>query len=260
MWPSEMKELPPETSAESRQQVVRNQSQLRAMNFKFTVALCAVILGLLTIVLHTGFNPMLRPLVMLLGVVGAVSLFLRSQITADRPRPFDSLEQIRGASPEGAKKVYDVKDLPPELAANPEVRKLFEWAKAQGVSLKIGRRDQLTGLQSQSPETVKVGVGFGEPGHLQVQVGRMRVGGVEEMAPPELAASSEVQKLFAFVESRGLLPTDLQRMENLGTPLSAKLISILSRTVTWASLIVIFAALAVAAVALWSLNGAPRPH
>ncbi len=134
MWPSEMKELPPETSTEPRQQVVRNQSQLRAMNFKFTVALYVVILGLLTIVLHTGFNPMLRPLVVLLWVVGGVSLFLRSQVTADRPRPFDSLEQIRGALPERRKKLYDLKDLPPELAANPEVRKLFEWAEAQGAS------------------------------------------------------------------------------------------------------------------------------
>jgi hypothetical protein len=232
MWPSEMKELPPETSTEPRQQVVRNQSQLRAMNFKFTVALYVVILGLLTIVLHTGFNPMLRPLVVLLWVVGGVSLFLRSQVTADRPRPFDSLEQIRGALPERRKKLYDLKDLPPELAANPEVRKLFEWAEAQGASLTISPRDQFAGRESQNPETVKVGV----------------------------AANSDVQKLSVFVESHGPLPTDLQAMEKLGAPLSAKLISSLSRIVTWASLIVIFAALAVAAVALWSPDGVPHRH
>ena len=78
--------------------------------------------------------------------------------------------------------------------------------------------------------------------------------------PLELTSRSDVQKLSAFVESRAFLPTDLQAMEKLGRPLSSKLISILSRIVKWASLIVIFAALAVAAVALWSLNGAPRPH
>jgi hypothetical protein len=49
-------------------------------------------------------------------------------------------------------------------------------------------------------------------------------------------------------------------MEKLGAPLSAKLIFILNRILTWASLIVIFAALTVAAVALLTLNGTPHPH
>jgi hypothetical protein len=63
-----MKELPPETSAELRQQAVRNRDWLRVSNFKFIIACYLVILGLLTIVLHTGFNPMLRPLVILLSI------------------------------------------------------------------------------------------------------------------------------------------------------------------------------------------------
>jgi hypothetical protein len=49
-------------------------------------------------------------------------------------------------------------------------------------------------------------------------------------------------------------------MEKLGAPLSAKLMSILDRIVTWTSFIVILATLAVAAVALWTLNGTPHPH
>jgi len=259
MWPSEMKDSPSETPAEPRLQAVKSQSQLRAMNFKFIVALYAVILGLLTITLHTGFNPMLRPLVTLLGIVGGVSLFLRWQTTGNSPRPFNLPEATPGAMPEGAKKVYDPKDLPPELAANPEAQQtLFQWAGAQGASLNITPCDQVAGQKSQSPETVKIAAVVGSPGHLQVH--RVPVGSVEEMALPPEALSSDVHKLAEFVESHGRLPTDLQGMEKLGAPLSAKLISILNRILTWASLIVIFAALAVAAVALWTLNGTPHPH
>ena len=245
-----MKELPPETPAELRQQTIKNRNSLRFSNFKFIIALYLVLLGLLTIVLHIGFNPMLRPLVILLSAVGFVSLVLRSQTTGRLPRLFNLSDQTRGALSEGAKKVYDLKDLPPELAANPGVQKLFEWAGAQGGSMKIAPHQE-----SQNPEAVKIGAGFGEPGHLEV-------GKVEEMVqlPLELTSRSDVQKLSAFVESQAFLPTDLQAMEKLGRPLSSKLISILCRIVKWASLIVIFAALAVAAVALWSLNGAPRPH
>jgi hypothetical protein len=132
---------------------------------------------------------------------------------------------------------------------------LFDWAGTQGGWLKIASHDQITGQESQNPETVKIGVGFGEPGRLQV-------GRIEDMAqlPLELAYSSDVPKLSEVVEPHAFLPTDMQAMEKLGTPLSSKLISILSRIVNWASLIVIFAALAVATVALWSFNGAPRPH
>jgi len=161
--------------AELSQQAVKNRDSLRASNFKFIIACYLVILSLLTMVLYTGFNPMLRPLVTLLGIVGGVSLFLRWQTTGNSPRPFNLPEATPGAMPEGAKKVYDLKDLPPELAANPGVQKLFEWAGAQGGWLKITPRGQFTGQESQNPETVKIGVGFGEPGHLQV-------GRVEEMA------------------------------------------------------------------------------
>jgi hypothetical protein len=107
------------------------------------------------------------------------------------------------------------------------VQKLFEWAGAEGGWLKITPRDQftgqesqITGQESQTPKTVKIGVGFGEPRHLQV-------GRVEEMTqlPPELTSSPDVQKLSEFVESHAFLPTDLQGMEQRGTPLSSKLVS-----------------------------------
>jgi hypothetical protein len=126
-----MKELPPETSAELRQQAVRNRDWLRVSNFKFIIACYLVTLSLLTIVLHTGFNPMLRPLVILLSIVGFVGLFLRSQTTGNPPRSFNLSDETRGVPPQSAK-VYDLKDLPPELAANPDVQKLFEWAGAEG--------------------------------------------------------------------------------------------------------------------------------
>jgi hypothetical protein len=53
-----MRESPPDTPAELSQQAVKNRDSLRVSNFKFIVACYLVILSLLTIVLHTGFNPM----------------------------------------------------------------------------------------------------------------------------------------------------------------------------------------------------------
>jgi hypothetical protein len=255
MWPSETKDSPPETFAEPRQQAVRSPSQLRAMNFKFIVALYVVIMGLLTIVLHTGFNPMLRPLVALLGIVGGVSLFLRSRVTGNSQRPINLPEAPPGIVPEGAKKVYDLKDLPPELAANPDVQKMFELARGRGAWVKITRREQVAGQESQKPQTVKIAAAFSEAGHPLV-------GGVKEMTqlPPDLDSSSDVQKLAEYVESHGHLPTDPQGMANFGAPVSSRLVSILNRILTWVSIIVILAALAVAAVALWTLNVPPHPH
>jgi hypothetical protein len=260
MWPSDMKDSVPETSAAPRPPAIKNQSQLRAMNFKFIVALYVVIMGLLTVVLYTGFSSMLRPLITLLTAVGLVSLLLRTQTRWNSRRTFNLPKAPTGIVPEGAKKVYDLKDLPPEVAANPEVQKMFELAGGHGAWVKITRRAQVIGQESQNPETVKIVTAFSEAGHPQVD--RAQVGGIEETAQltPALASSPDVHKLAEFVESHGRLPTDLQGMEKLGAPLSAKLISILNRILTWASLIVIFAALAVAAVALWTLNGTPHPH
>jgi|GEM_PF-6360837 len=260
MWPSEMKDSPSETSAEPGQQPVKSQSQLRAMNFKFIVALYVVIMGMLTVVLYTGFSPMLRPLIMLLTAVGLVSLFLRSQTRWNSRRTFNLPKGPTGIVPEGAKKVYDLKDLPPEVAANPEVQKMFELAGGHGAWVKITRRAQVIGQESQNPETVKIVTPFSEAGHPQVD--RAQVGGVKETAQlsPDLAYSADIHKLAEFVKLHGRLPAELQDMEELGAPLSSMLISVLGRIVTWTSFIVILAALAVAAVALWTLNGAPHAH
>jgi hypothetical protein len=69
-----MKDSPPGGPAELRQQAVNSLNSLRVSNSKFIIALYIalylIILSLLTIVLHTGFNPMLRPLVDLLWIVG----------------------------------------------------------------------------------------------------------------------------------------------------------------------------------------------
>ena len=121
-----MKDSPPEGPAELCQQAVNSLNSLRVSNFKFIIALYLIILSFLTIVLHTGFNPMLRPLVDLLWMVGGVSLFLRSQTTRNPSRLLDLSDQTQGALSESAKKVYDLKDIPPELADNPGVQKLFE--------------------------------------------------------------------------------------------------------------------------------------
>jgi hypothetical protein len=95
--------------AELSQQAVKNRDSLRASNFKFIIACYLVILSLLTMVLYTGFNPMLRPLVILLSIVGFVGLFLRSQTTGNPPRSFNLSDETRGALSESAKKVYDLK-------------------------------------------------------------------------------------------------------------------------------------------------------
>jgi hypothetical protein len=260
MWPSDMKDSVPETSAEPRRPAIKNQSQLRVMNFKFIVALYVVIMGLLTVVLYTGFSPMLRPLITLLAAVGLVSLLLRSQTRWNSRRTFNLPKAPTGIVPEGAKKVYDLKDLPPEVAANPEVQKMFELAGGHGAWVKITRRAQVIGQKSQNPETVKIVTASSEAGHPQVD--RAQVGGVKETAqlPPDLASSVDIHKLAEFVKSHGRLPAESQDMEELGAPLSSKLMSILGRIVTWTSFIVILAALAVAAVALWTLNGTPHPH
>jgi hypothetical protein len=258
MWPSDTKDSVPETSAETRPPALKSQSQLRVMNFKFIGALYVVIMGLLTVVLYTGFSPMLRPLITLLVAVGFVSLFLRSQTRWNSRRSFNLPKAPTGIVPEGAKKVYDLKDLPPEVAANPEVQKMFELAGGHGAWVKITRRARVIGQESQNPETVKIVTAFSE----DPQVDRAQVGGVKEAAqlPRDLASSADINKLAEFVRSHGRLPDELQDMEKLGAPLSSKLVPILNRMLTWASLIVILAALAVAAVALWTLNGSPHPH
>jgi hypothetical protein len=158
-----MKDSPPEGPGELRQQADKSLNSLRVSNFKFIIALYLIILSLLTIVLHTGFNPMPRPLVDLLWIVGSVSLFLRSQTTRNPSGPLDLSNQTQGALAESAKKVYDLKDIPPELADNPGVQKLFEWAGGQSGWLKIGPRSQFTDQESQGAETVKIGVGLADP-------------------------------------------------------------------------------------------------
>ena len=218
-----MKDSPPEGLAELRQQAVNSLNSLRVSNFKFIIALYLIILSLLTIVLHTGFNLMLRPLVDLLWIVGGVSLFLRSQTTHNPSRPLDLSDQTQGALSESAKKVYDLKDIPPELADNPGVQKLFEWAGGQGGWLKIGPRSQFTDQESQGAETVRISAGLAEPAPLQVgkieQTGNVgNVGRVEYRAqlPPELASRPDIQELSGFVESQAFLPSDLYRMQKLG--------------------------------------------
>jgi hypothetical protein len=64
-------------------------------------------------VYETGSSPDL------LWIVGGVSLFLRSQTTRNPSGPLDLSDQTQGALSESAKKVYDLKDIPPELADNP---------------------------------------------------------------------------------------------------------------------------------------------
>jgi hypothetical protein len=255
MWHSDMKDSVPETSAETRPPAVKSQSQLRVTNFKFIAALYVVIMGLLTVVLYTGFSPMLRPLITLLAAVGLVSVFLRSQTRWNSRRTFNLPKAPTGIVPEGAKKVYDLKDLPPEVAANPEVQKMFESAGGHGAWVKITRREQVAVQESQKRQTVKIVAALSEPGHPLV-------GGVKETAqlPPDVASSADIHKLAEFVKSHERLPAELHDMEELGAPLPSKLVSILGRIVTWTSFIVILAALAVAAVALWTLNGAPHAH
>jgi hypothetical protein len=108
------------------------------------IAACVVILLLLSAAMYAGFSVMLRPLVTLLGIAAAIaSLVSRGHITvrsrrAATPDDIRNLpDDVRAMIPEGAKKVYDLKDLPPSIANNPEVRKLFEKAGGRGAWVKV---------------------------------------------------------------------------------------------------------------------------
>ena len=133
MLSSQEKEPPPQTSAQSPEHAFRIETSFRISILGVAIAACVVILLLLAVAMYAGFNAMLRPLVTLLGIAAAfASLLSRGHIRVGWRRSADSLDDIRAMLPEGAKKVYDLNDLPPDLANNPEVRRLFERAGARG--------------------------------------------------------------------------------------------------------------------------------
>lgn len=90
----------------------------------------------------------------------------------------------------------------------------------------------------------------------------MQFGTVEEMAklPPELAANPSPEKLSEWVKSQGLMPSDPPDKDISAAPISPTGVFTFSSLMKWASLIVIAAALAIAAVSLWSLKSGSLPH
>jgi hypothetical protein len=245
-----MNELPPELPAEVRR-LIENQNR-RVLNFKFIVAMYAVAMAFLTFALHSGFNPLLRPAVILLCAVGAVALFLRYQAGGNR-LPFLN---PRGAPPSSSPEVEnDLKDVPPEPLADPDVQKLRDWARAQGASLKVTGHAEFSGVEAQRQQTVKTVASLGAPGASQAE----SIEPTAELAP-DLAASTDIQKLSEYVESHGAMPAGPEMLKTLGSPVSIEVVSVLSRIVTWAASVVIFAALAAAAVAYWTLTSGPKSH
>ncbi len=140
--------------------------------------------------------------------------------------------------PEGAKRVYDLKDLPPEVAADPEVQKLLQMAGARAW-VKVTRRDKsansgFAGDAESGPETTKISVSIKRSGHP------MQMGTTEETSelPPELD-SSDPEQLARWVKSQEMRSSDAR-----GATPPAK---------AFLRLIVVFTAIAVAVVGLWML-------
>ncbi len=220
------------------------------------IAACVAILLLITTALHAGFNAMLRPLVVLLGIAAAcASLLSRAGIkvisrgTAAAPDEFAELpDDIRALIPAGAKKVYDLKDLPPDLAGNPEVRKLFERAGARGAWVKVesSGRPSVSGLDDAAGRADNATPG--EPGngpHARLEKRVTRISfvvsdkadkpGAADVGSNAAATAGIGEKIEPAVFGPGFT-------------------SFLSKAIAWAACLLIFAALAAAAVAWMSLK------
>jgi hypothetical protein len=248
-----MNDVPPEIPAEIRR-LLENRNR-RPANPKIFVALYLVAMSLLTAALYGGFNnPTLRPSILLLWIVAGIGFLMRYQRAASRARTtFSPSDRLPAALGEGAQKVFDLKDLPPEMASDPEMQKLFEWAHERGASVKISRRVISPGAENAAK--VKIGLGFGASGPF-------KAGSVEEGVQPsaEPPSGADIEKLAKYVQTHGVMPADLGAVQGSGSPASPGTVPSLSRSVTLVLFVSIAAALGAAAVALWMVTNGPRAH
>lgn len=153
---------------------------------------------------------------------------------AQKPAPGADLANAESLVPEGAKRVYDLKDLPPELAANPEIQKLLEKAGSRAW-VKVTRRGKsdnsgFAGAEP-GPEAVKISVSVKRAGQP------MRMSTTEKMSElPSGLDPGDPQQLARWVKSQEMLSSD-----TLG---SAK---------AFRRLIIVGAVIGVLGVCLWAL-------
>ena len=252
-----------QTSVPSPERAFRIETSFRISTVGVAIAACVVILLLLTVALYAGFNAMLRPLVMLLGVVAAFASLLsrghirvRSRRTADPPDDVRDLpDDIRAMLPEGAKKVYDLKDLPPDLANNPEVRRLFERAGARGAWVKIDSPGHSSvaapdSVAGRAESALSGDPGYVEPAKVEKRVTRMTF---------RVSANSDTYNQASDVDWDGTSATAAsKKIEPVA--FEPGFTSFLNRAVVWAAFIVIVAALAAAVVAWMSLKAGSPAH
>ncbi|HLK88108.1 MAG TPA: hypothetical protein VKT27_16520 [Candidatus Binataceae bacterium] len=258
----ENQSTPAPTGATQPERAFQVEARLRVSARAIAIAACVVILLLITTTLYAGFNSMLPPLVMLLGIAAACAslvsrgrIKVRSRRVAITPDEVGNLpDDIRLLIPAGAKRVYDLKDLPPNLAANPEVRKLFERAGARGAWVKIESpgHSSIAGLDDaagQAENATGREPGNVQPAKVDKRVTRIsfmvsdKAGepGIPDIGSDAIATASSGNK----IEPAAFGPS---------------VTSFLSKAIAFAACLLIFAALAAVAVAWISLKGAAPAH
>lgn len=260
---SQENELPPTpSSAPNPRSAFRVVTSFRVSTLGVAFAICVIILLLLTVAVYAGFNAVLRPLVTLLGIAAAFAglasrgrIRVRSRRTAATPDDIRDLpDDIRAMLPEGAKKVYDLNELPPSLANNPEVQRLFERAGARGAWVKI---------DSPARSSAAVSEGATGQGESAVSSGRgdvppVRVKRVTRISFRASAASDAHSQSSDTAPDAAAANAMSRKLEPAA--FGPGVTSFLSSAVTWAAFLLIFAALAAAAVAWMSLKAGSSAH
>ncbi len=108
---------------------------------------------------------------------------------------------IQTAGLAGLHRVKDLSELQPELAASPDVQKLFELAKGGDLWMtSLGQNQKIVG-----PVQTSIRIISGIKGRAESQT----LSSLGEL-PPELAASPDIQKLFETLRGRAVRMSNLQ--------------------------------------------------
>jgi hypothetical protein len=155
----------------------------------------------------------------------------------------------------GVHGIKDPSELPPELAASPDVRKLFEWSKSRGM---VWTTNLEQGQKIVGPMHASIRIVTKAGGHTNVRT----LSSLDEL-PPELAANPDIKKLIESLRewARGsnskreneLSANPEYGVSEEGTTIIKPIAGIRSSTF----LILLCAILAFGLAVLWSLWGAP---
>ena len=277
-WSWQIRKQPPEQSYQLAQPVVEDRKWLRGTSRKILILQCVIALGLLLAIYQRTGDQTAHVLLGLGMLFAMLALLFRNRRDPFDPRPLNASstlanpemdEMLHGATedplggasqaatesstgdsnpsspeplvPEGAKRISDLKDLPPELAANPDVQKMLQKAGARGAWVKISSRDKSSdagvgGDTKFDPEKVTISVTVKRSGQSS------RFGATETMSeiPSELT-SGDPKQMLDWVKSRGMLPPD------------ASDVALPANTLHRLKMLVVCAAIAAAGGCLWVL-------